>query len=135
MGIDIEIVDGESHLDGSFEMSWKRTGISPFLKKTVVEMDPFFELRKVCPSPHFPKELSFIKFERFALLKIGAVLDRTDPKGEPGKALTVGICDGEGDFSLHRRFLTLVSSRINNNPNECQDRFERNWLEEHFRLR
>jgi len=44
-------------------MTWKGAWISPFLEKLVVEIDPFFQQRKVRLSSHLTEKLSFEKFE------------------------------------------------------------------------
>jgi hypothetical protein len=63
MRIDIEVDDGKSHFNASFQVAWKRTGISPFFEKLIVEIDPFFKLNKISLPPHLTEDLSLIKFE------------------------------------------------------------------------
>jgi hypothetical protein len=72
-------------------MTWKRTGISPFFEKLLIEMDPLFNLGKVRFPPHLTEELSLIEFERFTLLKIDATLDRPNSKDEIWKSLPISI--------------------------------------------
>jgi hypothetical protein len=44
-------------------MTGQWTGISPFLEKMIVEIDSFFKLDQINPSPHLTEKLSLIEFE------------------------------------------------------------------------
>ena len=63
MRIDIEVDDWKSHSNSTLQMTWKRTGISPFFEKLILEIDPLFNLGKVGPPPHLAEEFPLIKFE------------------------------------------------------------------------
>jgi hypothetical protein len=101
MGVDIEINDGKSHFNRPFEVSGKRTGISPFLEELIITMDPFFDLSQVSLSPHLSKKIPLEVLEVLPLLKIAAILDGSDPEREFRKSLAISIRDSEGDLFLH----------------------------------
>jgi len=82
-------------------MTGKGTGISPFFEKSIVEVDPLLNLSKVSLPPHLTKEISFEKFEWFALLKIGARLGCPDSKSEIRESLTISIREGKWYLSYH----------------------------------
>jgi hypothetical protein len=109
MGIDIEVDNRESHFDGPLEVAWEGTGITPFSEELAIEIDAFFGLDKVSLPPHLSQKFSLIEFKRFILLKIGAVLDRSNSKGEGWEPESVGISDDKANFFLRSRFLTLQS--------------------------
>ncbi len=114
MRIDIEVNNRKSPFDGSLQMAWKGTGISPFPEELIIEVDPFFDLGKAGPPSHLSENFPLIDFEGFTLFKIGAVLDGPDSKSEVGKLLTIAIGDLEGDFSLHQEcpFKRLKSASL-----------------------
>jgi hypothetical protein len=101
MGVDIEVNDGKSHFNRPFEVSGKRTGISPFLEELIVTMDPFFDLSQVRLSPHLSEKLPLEVLEVLPLLKIGAILDGPNAKREIRKSLAIGIGDREENLLLH----------------------------------
>jgi hypothetical protein len=95
MGIDIEVDDRKSHVDRSLEMTWKGAGISPFLKKLIIEMDPLFDLSKIGPPTHLPEKIPFVDFKGFTFFKVSTILDGPDSKREIGKSAAISLCDRE----------------------------------------
>jgi len=101
MGIDIKIDNGESHFNRPLKVTWKGTGILPFLEELVIPIDPFLDLSKVGPSSQLPEELSFVELEGFSLLEIGTILDGSDSKTEGWEPLAVLIGDGKKNLPWH----------------------------------
>jgi hypothetical protein len=102
VGINVEVDNGKSHVDRPLKVAWERTNIAPLFEKLIIEMDPFLDLSEVGSPPHLSKEIPLVELEGFALLKIGAGLDRPDPKTEFRESVTISIGDREGNFPLHR---------------------------------
>src|SRR4030042_3124169 len=101
MTIDIKVVNWKSHFNGPLKMIGEGACIFPFFEELIVKMNSFFELSKVCSPPHLSKKLSFMEFEGFVFLKIGATLNRPDSKTQFRKSATISIGDLEMNFSWH----------------------------------
>jgi hypothetical protein len=82
-------------------MVWERTGISPLIKKSIIEIDAFFNLGEMIPSPHLSEKVPFVKFKGLILFEIGAALDRSNSETEFRESLAISIGDGEGNFAWH----------------------------------
>jgi len=76
-------------------MTGKGTGISPFLKELIVEMDSLFDLSKIGSPTHLPEKIPFVDFEGFTFFKVGAILDCPNSKREVRKSAMISFCDRE----------------------------------------
>jgi hypothetical protein len=92
MGIDIEVDGRKSHVDRSLQVTGKGTGISPFLKEMIIEMDPLFSLSKIGSPTHLPEKIPFVNLEGFTFFKVGAILDGPDSKREVRKSAMISFC-------------------------------------------